>query len=212
MTHLYLIRHGQYVEDDAHPILNPELSPEGITQVERLRDRLAASNEIKADVLISSPLLRAHQTADIIAPALGLPVVLDPDMEEWRTEREEVNQDAFVAGLMASPPDQRPFYEPYPGGETASQFFFRVGTALQRITQEHAGKTIVIVGHGGIIQASFQFFGGHSPLRMPTMAVDAGYASITHWEKIPGNPVDRWLLERHNDIAHRYEWFELASQ
>src|SRR5689334_14871959 len=151
MTHLFLIRHGQYVEDDANPILNPALSPEGIAQTERLRDRLSVSGEIKADVLISSPLTRARQTADIIAPALGLPVTLDPDMEEWRTESEGVDQDAFVTGLRAAPLDQRPFYEPYPGGETAAQFFFRVGTALNRITQEHAGKTIVIVGHGGII-------------------------------------------------------------
>ncbi|MBZ0289267.1 MAG: histidine phosphatase family protein, partial [Anaerolineae bacterium] len=91
MTHLFIIRHGQYLEDDAHPIINPALSPEGITQAERLRDRLAVSGEIKADVLISSPLLRAKQTADIIAPALGVPVIIDPDMEEWRTEREDVN-------------------------------------------------------------------------------------------------------------------------
>src|SRR6187399_1209795 len=112
MTHLYLIRHGQYVEDEAHPILNPELSPEGIAQVERLRNRLAATGEIKADVLISSPLLRAQQTAHIIAPALGLPVTLDPDMEEWRTEREDIDQDAFVAGFRAAPLEQRPFYEP----------------------------------------------------------------------------------------------------
>jgi 2,3-bisphosphoglycerate-dependent phosphoglycerate mutase len=212
MTHLFLIRHGQYVEDDAHPILNPELSPEGIVQAERLRDRLSVSGEIKADVLISSPLARAQQTANIIAPALGLPVTLDPDMEEWRTEHEGVNQDDFVAGMRAAPLDQRPFFEPYPGGETGSQFFFRVGTALNRITQQYAGKVIVVMGHGGIIQASFQFFGGHSPLRMPTMALDAGYTSITHWEKIPGNPVDRWLLERHNDTAHCHDWLTLAAK
>jgi broad specificity phosphatase PhoE len=86
MTHLYLIRHAQ--ADGLQPGVvgssTPDsgLSPLGIIQTERLRERLAATGEIRADVLISSPLQRARQTAERIAPALGLPVLLDDGVQE----------------------------------------------------------------------------------------------------------------------------------
>ncbi len=206
MTHLYIIRHGSYLEDDEHPILNPALAPDGIAQAERLRTRLAATGEIKADVLFSSPLIRAQQTADIIAPALGLPVTIEPDLEEWRSEHESVKPDDFMAAFRATPAEQRPFYIPYPGGETWAQFVFRASNALNRITEAYNGKTIVIIGHGGIIQTSFLFFFGHTMLRLPTTGLDAGYTSITHWQKVSVNGNDRWLLERHNDTAHLQSW------
>ena len=60
MTHLYLIRHGEALGAVKRIIGNTPLSPFGITQAERLRDRLAATGEIAADVLISSTLVRAR--------------------------------------------------------------------------------------------------------------------------------------------------------
>jgi len=55
MTHLYLIRHADYVyaEHDGRK-RDLGLSPEGIQQVERLRERLARTKEIRPDVFISS--------------------------------------------------------------------------------------------------------------------------------------------------------------
>ena len=60
MTHLYLIRHGEALGAVKRIIGNTPLSPFGITQAERLRDRLAATGEIAADVLISSTLVRCN--------------------------------------------------------------------------------------------------------------------------------------------------------
>jgi probable phosphoglycerate mutase len=83
MTNLYLIRHGEmqpikdFVRDDG-------LSALGKIQAERLRDRLAGTQEIKADILIASTLPRARQTAEIIAPALHLAPILDDDLQELR--------------------------------------------------------------------------------------------------------------------------------
>src|SRR3979490_597843 len=104
MTHLYLIRHGQAMSAARNTLGNTGLSPLGRTQAERLRDRLAATGEIAADVLISSTLARARQTAEIIAPALGLPILVDDEghelgdgasegmhVEEYRKKYGEVN-------------------------------------------------------------------------------------------------------------------------
>src|SRR5438477_11714955 len=88
MTHLYLIRHAESIlAHNGHVIdimKEDRLTPEGIKQAERLRDRLAATGEIKADALLASTFPRASQTAEIIAPALGLPVILDDDLQEMR--------------------------------------------------------------------------------------------------------------------------------
>ena len=81
MTHLYIIRHGQAISAVQRRVGNTGLSSLGVLQAERLRDRLAATGEIAADVLIASTLLRACQTAEIIAPALGVPIVLDEEVE-----------------------------------------------------------------------------------------------------------------------------------
>src|SRR6266702_4985424 len=111
MTHLYLIRHGQAISAVENTVGNTELSPLGVKQAERLRDRLAATGEIAADVLIASTLLRAKQTAEIIAPALGLPVIFDSDVEEWRDgEAETWSIDEYKEKFDAVEFDQKPFF------------------------------------------------------------------------------------------------------
>ena len=86
LTNLYLVRHGEAFSN-VEPIIggmhgDKGLTPLGIKQAEKLRDRLAATGEIPADVLIGSTLPRARQTTEIIAPALGLPIIWDDDVQE----------------------------------------------------------------------------------------------------------------------------------
>src|SRR6266852_2017855 len=110
MTHLYIIRHGQAISAVQRRIGNTGLSPLGVLQAERLRDRLAATGEIAADVLIASPLLRACQTAEIIAPAFGLPIIFDSEIEEWRDpeEAEGQSEKKYGAEFRDTPFDQKP--------------------------------------------------------------------------------------------------------
>lgn len=203
MTDLYLIRHGEYIlTRDARPY-ERGLTPRGQEQARRLRDRLAASGEIAADVLIASTMARARETAAIIAPALGLPVIDDDDVQEWRnTDGHDLPWGDFLEALIATPLNQRPFYFPVADGETWAKFMFRACNALNRIAQEHAGKTIAIVCHGGIIEASLILFCGLSPLQFPPIGIDPGYTSITHWRHITGRIRELWVLERVNDCAH----------
>ncbi|HEX5571400.1 MAG TPA: histidine phosphatase family protein, partial [Ktedonobacterales bacterium] len=87
-TNLYLIRHGEAVCNVDGTIAGMHsdvgLTELGVMQAERLRDRLAATGEIAADALIASTLPRAWQTAEIVAPALGLPIIPDDDAQELR--------------------------------------------------------------------------------------------------------------------------------
>ncbi len=82
MTDVYLIRHATYDEmEHGVELENPGLSDEGIRQAERLRDWLARTHDIVADVLIASTLRRAVETAEMLAPTLGQPVILE---KSWK--------------------------------------------------------------------------------------------------------------------------------
>src|SRR5581483_2761461 len=107
MTHLYLIRRGDATTTSPNPLEDPRLTRLGVAQAERLRDRLAGTGEMKADVLISSTMLRARQTAEIIAPALALPILYDDEVQEWRfPEDESLNVDEYIEQFKHVPHDQ----------------------------------------------------------------------------------------------------------
>lgn len=206
MTHLYLIEHAAAAgyKQGRSTWINPGLSQEGIAQARRLRDRLLATQEIQADVLISSPLARASETAALLAPSLGLPIVIDDQFEEFRLgEGEGVPDEKLIelAGGVFSLEDQ-PFRRVAPGGDSLAEFNMRLCAAYDRITRTYEGKTIVLVGHGWVIQASFIYCMGLNMLR--TCPVGIQSTAITHWYKGPTSesPQPRWQLKRHADAAH----------
>lgn len=207
MTRLYLIRHGEAVVN-VEPILggmrgDVGLTPRGIAQAERLRDRLQRTREIAADVVIASTLPRARQTAEIIAPALGQPLTFDDEVQEVRVGEADglTVQEAWT---RFGKPDfeNDPLRALAPGGESWGQFMLRIGQALTRITRTHKGKTIVIVCHGGVIDGSFLFFFGLNTLALPPTYFGTHNTSITQWEQFTYNGSDRWRLVSYNDATH----------
>ncbi len=220
MTDLYLIRHGQYSEEllpASFSPWGPPLSPLGISQAERLRDRLAATREINADVLLASPLTRTRQTAEIIAPALGLPVTVEHDLREFRIgSREDLSGAEIVARYGLVDFATEPLRPVTPEGESWSRFTERVFGAFERITRAYDGRTIVAVCHDGIVAASFLYFFGLENLRFVKGIFRPAYAqlytnttSITYWHKSLFRDFQaqepQWTLARYNDDVHLYD-------
>src|SRR5437764_15120880 len=141
MTHLYLIRHGQAISAVENTVGNTRLSPLGVKQAERLRDRLAATGEIAADVLIASTLLRARQTAEIVAPALGLPIIFDDEVQEWRDgvhrDLQTISIEEYNERFNSVPCDQKPFIQALPRAENWAQFKLHAVNVLDSTTQQH---------------------------------------------------------------------------
>lgn len=208
MTHLYLIRHGEAVTN-VEPIMggmrgDTGLSPLGARQAKALRDRLAATREIAADILIASTLPRARQTAEIIAPAFALPILWDDEVQEMRVgEADGMRLDAFAAKYGVPDYEREPYRPLAPGGESWAQFMLRVGATLNRIATTYEGKTIVIVCHGGVIDGSMICLFGLNTHALPTADLHTHNTSITHWERRtrPDKP-PRWRLASYNDVAH----------
>ncbi len=212
MTHLYIIRHGQAqaaVEGRIAGIKGDTgLSELGIEQATRLRERLLATQEIKADVFIASNIPRARQTAEIIAPALGLPLLLDEEVQELRPgEADGLDGQEYQKRYTQNWHDTSAFANISPGGESWPEFLLRASRALERITTEHAGKTIVLVCHGGVVHSSFLYFFGSSILVTPAIVeLQTKNTAITHWQR--GNfyrkepNLLQWKLICHNDDFH----------
>jgi probable phosphoglycerate mutase len=140
MTWLLLVRHGETDwnrEGRWQGHADVPLNELGRAQARELAQWMAGET---IDVIVSSDLKRAHETALILAEAKRLPVTTDPGLREIDVGR--------WSGLT---PDE--IARCFPGmthhdGETNEQHLARVIDAFRRIVGEHAGKRILIVSHG----------------------------------------------------------------
>ena len=109
-----------------------------------------AAQAIKAedwDVVLTSPLSRARQTAEIIASQNGFPEII---LEELLIER------SFGEAEGLSHEQWRAKYsnlDHIPGGESRSQLADRSKRLLETISQELAGKRVLAISHGALIRA-----------------------------------------------------------
>ena len=81
---LYIVRHGESTGNLAGTLqgsrVDEPLSPRGVQQAEALAARLAGE---PIDAVFASPMIRARQTAEILAAPHGLAIALDPDLVEF---------------------------------------------------------------------------------------------------------------------------------
>lgn len=203
MTSIYLVRHGAYVEgqvDGQGPSADLGLSKDGQAQVAALASRLAASVSIRASALYTSPLPRALQTAQAISAAIGLSCVVEPALEEWRSDDGNVDPEEFMSTWRSLGDRDRLFHRFVPGCETGIEFSSRVQSALHHIIKRHADESVVLVVHGGVIQVAFQYFFGFGDAAFRRAYPATGHTSITHWRQEPG--ASKWVLEFSNDMQH----------
>ena len=204
MTRLFLIRHGESVAQVEGYVSGHDtcrgLSPLGRRQASALRDRLARTGEIHADVILTSHLPRAIETASIVAPAIGGgDLVQDCDLCELHPGDAE--------GLTFDEAQQRwpgdawgPGMGIAPGGETWDEFETRVALALRRYAEAHADQTIVAVVHGGVVGHAWKALAG-----VEVLMGELRNTSITEWRYTSSPWTVReptWHLERYNDFAH----------
>jgi probable phosphoglycerate mutase len=202
-TRVVLVRHGESNVTVRRVVGGPRtcdgLSELGVQQSERLRDRLAETGEITATHLISSAYPRARETAEIIAPALGLDVLVEPGFGEHDPgpECDGITFQDFVERFGMPDWESDPYAVTFPGGETIAEFDLRVGAAFSRTVLEHEGGTLVIVCHGGVIDGLMR-----TALRAARTGIFELHTKNTSLTEIVRLRPDRWRLIRYNDAAH----------
>ncbi|MBI2868604.1 MAG: histidine phosphatase family protein [Chloroflexi bacterium] len=148
---LFLIRHGDTEMNSAARFwgaTDVKLSPAGIRQAERLRDRLSGE---EIDTVYSSGLSRAVVTAGCIASPRGLTPVIVPEMNEidfgrfeGLTYGEIIKLDPTMDDLLVRWSTKRSF----PGGESLAQLDERVSRFVARLNASAEGTRCVIT-HAG---------------------------------------------------------------
>jgi probable phosphoglycerate mutase len=146
---LLLIRHALPVRREASDgPADPELADAGHAQAKHLAAYLSSE---PLDAVYSSPLRRALQTADPVAAAFALPVMIEPDVAELDRE---ANEYVPVEELRDA---NDPRWQSILDGswmavhEAPELFAARVVTAVERIIAAHPGQRVAVVCHGGVI-------------------------------------------------------------
>jgi len=177
MGRLLLIRHGESEGNrDRVFTRTPEvpLTPAGRAQARATAEFVRGRYEPR--FLVSSPFIRARQTAEILGEVLGLPLVIEEDLRErsygeyaglpYRTAREEFDPEAYW--------NWRP-----PGGESLEEVSVRVGSVLDRIVARANHHDAVVVSHGGVMMALWRHVMGEWQ-RPGRVVRNAGVVLVEH--------------------------------
>jgi len=150
MTAIILIRHGETnwnVEGRYQGQADPPLNTRGFDQAHELADKLA---DCKFNMIYTSPLKRAFQTAKIIADQLQIPMHADDRMSEinqgdWQTRlRSEI--ESMYPELFRRW-EAEPWAITPPGGEHLTEVQSRVYAAIDDIVDHHPDLRVGLVTH-----------------------------------------------------------------
>ncbi|MDR6686399.1 putative phosphoglycerate mutase [Arthrobacter sp. 1088] len=146
LTTFALVRHGQ-------TDWNAERRLQGATDIplndvgrEQAREAVATLSNYQWDAIVSSPLSRAAETADLIAEGLGLTVA--------RRVPELIERSFGPAEGLQAGPELEALRIPggFRGGESDDDAASRGIDALEQLAQEFSGQRVLVVTHGTLIR------------------------------------------------------------
>ena len=176
------IRHGQTDWNRDGLLQGSSDIPLNDTGRAQARDALMTLRSMPWDVVVSSPLLRARETAQIIADGLGIP--LGPAYAGL-AERDY----GALEGTPSSDAIERWPDRDYPGAESLDSVATRGSLALLEISAAHPDRSVLIVCHGTIIRYTLARLA-----RRPVPGIDNGSVSMVRardddWEVVTVNGI-----------------------
>ena len=114
------------------------------------------------DVVVSSPLVRARETAEILAVTLGLP--LGASYAELVEQDFGAAEGTLVSELLTRWPDRE-----FAGKEPDAEVGPRGIRGLDRIAADHDGARVLVVAHGTLIRHTLADLSGHEARDYPRL-------------------------------------------
>ena len=205
MNRLILVRHGRAAGAEPgvmHGWTDHPLDDLGRAQAVAAGRALAGRGPI--DHLVSSPLPRTVETAELVAGATGLRPMFDDDLRElhlgdlsggtedvlWAYVADQVVERLAHPDAAPDRPDWLVSGIDFPGGETAAAFVARVERALERL--DALEGTVVAVSHGVWIMAAVGILLGTDLLSWPQYRSD----NATLTEVVLGPPAELVTLNQ----------------
>ncbi|WP_298176350.1 bifunctional RNase H/acid phosphatase [Saccharomonospora sp.] len=202
-TRLLLLRHGQTpmsVDRRYSGLGDVTLTELGTRQAEAAAKRIAALEDLGESVhVVASPLMRATQTAQKVADALGVRVethreLRETDFGEWEglTFTEAAQRDPELHRRWLRNTSVRP-----PGGESFDEVHRRVRRACNDVVARYGGETVVIVSHVTPIKSLLRYALDVGPSLLYRLHLDLASLSIA--DLYPDGNASVQLI---NDTSH----------
>ncbi|MDH7481591.1 MAG: alpha-ribazole phosphatase [Armatimonadota bacterium] len=197
---IILVRHGETIynlERRYQGHTDAELTELGKKQALRTAERLSRED---ITAIYSSDLIRASETARIIAKYHNLPVQTDMRLREcafgdWEgltVDEIKERYPELYANYQRDSVQHRA-----PNGERLESLLERVSSVVNRIVKKHLNETVVLVGHGGTIHA-FICYALDAPL-YAFRKIRLDNCGITIFSRLPNG---KWFLEVLNETCH----------
>jgi uncharacterized phosphatase len=184
VTTICLIRHGETDWNRARRLQGREDIPLNDGGREQARSTAAHLARSRWDLIATSPLRRAAETAKIIAAALvDTPVLTIPEL----VERD------YGAASGLTPEERRERFpgDDVPGIEAPASVRARAIGVLDALAAEHPGSRILVVAHGGVINAILSVL-SNGEIGTGKTLLHNGCLSVVHFRG------DTWEIESHN--------------
>jgi len=200
---IILIRHGETAWNAERRLqghLDISLNAEGERQARLLASALAAE---PLDLIVSSDLQRARQTAQAVATLRGMPLHVEPGLRErcyggfeglLYSEIEQRFPAEFAAWQARDVDAILPSGKNC--GESFRQFYERATRAILGLAQAYPGRNIAMVAHGGVLECAYRMALG-LPLETPR-DFKVFNASINRFHLEEG----RLALDSWGEVAH----------
>jgi len=179
-TRVFLIRHGITDWHREGRVLGQRdiaLNDEGLEQA---RAAAAALTDAPIVEVISSPLVRALQTAELIGQTFGIEVARDPRLIDLRVGKwEGMTYEEVAAHSEYKEFIQDPLSERIPGAESLSDIKTRAVAAIEQAIEDNpSGDAIAVVTHAGIIRVLLTHYLGSPPANYHRIRVAPGSVSV----------------------------------
>lgn len=200
-THFCLARHGETDWNSERRLQGQTdiaLNAQGEEQAAQLAMALRLSG-LKFNVIYTSSLLRALNTAQPVAAALGLEVIALPELKERHfgvlqgvrlDEAAQINPRIWQVYI-----DRLPDHE-LDGGESLRQFTQRIRETFRLLHDQHAGQTVLVIAHGGVLDTIYRIASGQS---MHTRRMVLVPNASLNWINFDG---ENWSVARWADTSH----------
>src|SRR5690554_4155742 len=173
-TYVDIIRHGEPAGGRVfRGHTDHKLTEQGIEQFKQRTARMCCQWQ----QVISSPLLRCRQSAELLAQEQNIALTIEPKLSEIHFgEWENRSVDTVMAEQSISQMWQDPMNFCAPQGEPTAALQQRVLVAWQQLLKTHQGQRVLVVTHGGVIRMLAQHLleltaNGMSKLSLPYAAV-----------------------------------------
>ncbi|MGI8419366.1 MAG: histidine phosphatase family protein [Candidatus Levyibacteriota bacterium] len=162
ITTIYVIRHGEsegnvQAQTDHNTLLHDEglgspLTERGKEQAKKLREVL---KPIKLAAAFSSDLIRAKETAEILAKPHNVPVITDGSIRErkWGKIISKGTRLQIETALRDLNDEEKLAHRYFPEGETGLEAVQRLIDFLEEIIPVYNGKTIAVINHGNVMRS-----------------------------------------------------------